>query len=183
MKLRGKASLVLALSLAVSGVLPSSAQEEVTVDVEATAPVPEPVEGRVQTLGDADAKLHLVRRGESWSMHAENLPADRLFALWHEAGGPEVISKILIDFPYTLSVHGLAAERIVARVLDGYGYTLHYDAAGRLERVRVYSPEANRMFKTPRLVESLGRWREAENPRAPAPLRAAQQPETEAPVE
>ncbi|MFN2375819.1 MAG: hypothetical protein ABR538_04730 [Candidatus Binatia bacterium] len=112
----------------------------------------------VQALGEPGQKLYVVDHGAHWSMHAENLATDVLLRLWQQAGGPEVISKTLLDRAYTISVHRLGADRIMERLLDGYGYTLHYDENGRLVRVRVYSPVPGPVFKTPRLVESLTKW-------------------------
>jgi hypothetical protein len=126
----------------------------------------------VQALGDGDQKLYLVNHDGTWSMHVENLVTDELVRLWQEVGGPQVIAKTPLERPYTLSVHKLSPERIFERLLEGFDYTLHYDARGRLERVRVYSldPSSASTFKTPRLVEGLGSWREVETaaPAAPA---------------
>lgn len=124
----------------------------------------------VQTLGDGDQKLYVVNHDGTWSMHVENLITGDLVRLWREVGGPHVVAKTVLDRPYTLSVHKLPPERIFERLLDGFDYTLHYDAAGRLERVRVYSldPSSASTFKTPRLVESLGSWRELETAASPA---------------
>ena len=133
------------------GALGATASE----DEQAPAPV-------VHTLGDDDQKLFVVDHRGTWSMHAEMLVTDQLLRLWHDVGGPEVTAKSALDRPYTLSVHRLSPERILERLLDGYDYTLHYDGNGHLERVRVYSLDPGSMFKTPRVVESLGRWRELE---------------------
>lgn len=129
--------------------------------------VPPPVE--VQTLGNGDQKIHLVDHGDSWSLHAESVMAMNIFEAWHEAGGPELVMKTPLDYPYTLSVHRQSTERIVERILEGYGHTLHYGPDGRLVLVRAYSPKPARLFKTPRLVESLGTWRQVEvgNPAHP----------------
>lgn len=116
----------------------------------------------MQVLGEPGQRLYLVDHGARWSMHAENLATDVLLRLWQQAGGPEVISKTLLDRGYTISVHRLEANRIVERLLDGYGYTLHYDENGRLVRVRVYSPVPGPVFKTPRVVESLSKWSDEE---------------------
>jgi hypothetical protein len=117
----------------------------------------------VQALGEGTERLHLVRHdGGLWSMHAESLVTDTLFRLWREAGGPEVIAKVIVDRPNTLSLHRVRTERLLERLLDGYGYTLHYDADGRLAQVRVYSPEPASPYKNPRLTESLGTWRDVE---------------------
>ena len=125
------------------------------------AAVDQPV---VQTLGDGDQKLYVVNHDGTWSMHVESLITEELVRLWQEVGGPQVVAKTPLERPYTLSVHKLPAERIFERLLDGFDYTLHYDARGRLERVRVYSldPSSASTFKTPRLVEGLGGWREVE---------------------
>lgn len=130
-------------------------------------------DGEIFGVGGGEQKLYVVRRGGLWSLHAENLSVGALMTLWREAGGPEVSSKLPIENPTMLSVHDLAAERIVERLLDGYGYTLHYDAGGRLAQVRVYSPSPSLAMKTPRLVETLGQWREREAPRAEAPAEGA----------
>lgn len=116
----------------------------------------------VQVLGDADQKLHLVDHGGTWSMHAENIATPTLLNLWRRAGGPEVVSKAAVDRPFTLSVHRLEPERILERILEGYSYTLHYEPGGSLSQVRVYSPDPSLAFRVPRLVESLGTWREVE---------------------
>jgi hypothetical protein len=121
-----------------------------------------PPEVEVLTLGNGDQKVQLVDHGDCWSMHAENVMAMNIFAAWREVGGPEVIMKSPLDYPYTLSVHRVPTERLVARILEGYGHTLHYGPDGRLAQVRVYSPEPARLYKTPRLVESLGTWRQVE---------------------
>lgn len=123
----------------------------------------------VQSLGSGDAKIQLVDHGDSWSMHVENVLAQDIFHLWHEAGGPEVVMKTPLDFPFTFSVHRMSTERIVERILEGWGRTLHFDAKGRLELVRIYSPRPARLFKTPRLVESLGTWRQVEAAKATHP--------------
>ena len=120
----------------------------------------------IQTLGDA-ITLSLVDHDGTWSMHVENVTSDELFHLWRTAGGPEVVVKMLVDRPVTVSVHRMTPERIVERLLIGYGYTLHYDADGRLARVRVYSPTAQSNYKLARLTESLAKWREAESAAAP----------------
>jgi hypothetical protein len=143
-----------------------SAPSHATRGASAEKTAPEPV---VQTLGDGDQKVFVVDHHGTWSIHVENVLTEPIVRLWHEAGGPEVIAKVAIDRPYTLSVHGLSAERILERLLVGYDYTLHYDASGRLERVRVYSPHPSLVFKTPRLVESLKQWRETEIPTAKPP--------------
>jgi hypothetical protein len=151
-----------------------AAQEGAPPDVagqEAAPPVPV-----VQTLGDGDQKLFVVDHDGAWSMHAENIVTGELFRLWHQGGGPDVVTKTPLDRPYTMSVHRLPSERVVARLLEGYGYTLHYDATGRLERVRVYSPEPSQIYKTPRLVESLARWRELETTTPSSPAQPAPQP-------
>ena len=138
----------------------------------------------VQVLGDGDQRIYVVDHGATWSMHVENVPVYSLFDSWHQAGGPVVISKALLDYSFTLSLHRVAPERIVERILEGYGHTLHYDANGRLEQVRVYSPAPTRIFKAPRLVEGLARWREAESPPAPsdAPAPPASSPADAAPA-
>lgn len=137
----------------------------------------------VQSFGEGSQTLYLVDHGDTWSMHAEELPAEAIFKGWQEAGGPEIVSKVVLDFPFTLSMHRVTTERIVGRILEGYGYTLHYDARGRLERVRVYSPQPARMFKTPRLVESLGSWRQVETPAPAADGGAAGMPDEAGSVE
>jgi hypothetical protein len=137
----------------------------------ATAPVhaEEAVAPEIRVVGENETeRIHVVDHGGRWSLHAESVVAASLFRLWHQAGGPEVTSKVLLDYPYTLSVHSVTPERILEGVLEGWSYTLHYDANGRLERVRVYSAEPQRMFKTPRLVESLAAWRQLETPVQPA---------------
>lgn len=145
---------------------PSAADpQDATVDGEA----PPPPAAVVQTLEDGDAKFYVVDHGATWSMHAENVTAESIFRAWHEVGGPEVNSKVKLDYPFTLSLHRVDIERIVERILDGYGHTLHFDADGRLDSVRVYSPEPARSFKTPRLVESLATWREIETSVATLP--------------
>lgn len=117
----------------------------------------------IQTIGEEGMRAHFVDHDGPWSLHAEALPTEYLFRLWHEIGGPEVVSRTPIDRVYTISVHREPTERILERMLDGYGYTLHYDGEGRLELVRVYSPAPNAgEFKTPRLVESLSAWRDVE---------------------
>lgn len=123
--------------------------------------------GVLQALGEPGQRLYVVDHGARWSMHAENLATDVLLRLWQQVGGPEVISKTLLDRAYTISVHRLEADRIVERLLDGYGYTLHYED-GRLARVRVYSPVPGPVFKTPRLVESLTKWTDEESATPPA---------------
>jgi hypothetical protein len=128
----------------------------------ADAAVPPPSRPVVQEVGSPDQPVHVVDHGTSWSIHAESVVAQALFDAWHEAGGPIVTSKVVLDYPYTMSVHRVPAERILERMLDGWSYTLHYAANGRLERVRVYSPVPTRMFKTPRLAESLGAWEQRE---------------------
>lgn len=130
-------------------------------DEETDRPPAPPV--RVQALGEGTERLHLVDHGEGvWSMHAESLGTYVLFRLWKEVGGPEVIAKDPVDHPYTLSLHRVKAEEIVSRLLAGHGYTLHYDGKGRLSQVRVYSAEAGHVYRTPRLTESLGAWRDVE---------------------
>ncbi|MFN2427882.1 MAG: hypothetical protein ABR587_15705 [Candidatus Binatia bacterium] len=126
----------------------------------------------VRTLGEGDQKLFLVDHDGTWSMHAQNVVTDQLLRLWSEAGGPVVFAKTFLDRPYTISVHRLEPERILDRLLEGYSYTLHYDGDGRLESVRVYSLSATAMFKTPRLVESLGSWRDVETAAPDSPAAA-----------
>lgn len=129
----------------------------------------------IETIGEEGMRAHFVEHAGPWSLHAENLPTDYLFRLWHDVGGPEVVSREPIDRAYTISVHRESAERILGRLLDGYSYTLHYDAAGKLEMVRVYSPAPNAgEFKTPRLVESLSAWRDVELAPTAGPAAAAQ---------
>lgn len=155
------ASIVLGLLLSLSCGAAARAQDEVPA-----APVADTALSAgdvvVETLGGGDAKIHLVDHGDCWSMHAENVLAQDIFRLWHEAGGPAVEMKTPLDFPFTMSVHRMSTERIVDRILEGWGRTLHFDAKGRLELVRTYSPKPARLFKTPRLVESLGTWRQVE---------------------
>jgi len=122
----------------------------------------------IRTLGPDDQRLYVVDHGDTWSMHAESVVASVLFQSWHEAGGPEVLSKAALDYPFTLSLHRVKTERIIERILEGWSYTLHYDGSGRLELIRVYSPEPSRNFKTPRLVESLAAWKQLEVPPPPA---------------
>jgi len=116
----------------------------------------------IQVHGQGDQTVYVVDHGDTWSMHAENALADNILAAWTASGGPRSISKTPLDHPFTLSVHRLAPERILERLLDGYGYTLHYDATGRLTTVRVYSAEPTRMYKTPRLTQSRTRWSQTE---------------------
>jgi len=149
----------------------------VTPDAAAADPA---TAAKVQTLGDGDQKLFLVDHHGTWSMHAENVTTEQIFRLWSENGGPQITTKSLLDRPYTLSVHRLEPERIVERVLEGYSYTLHYDADARLERVRVYSLSPTAMFKTPRLVETLGKWKEVETA---APAAAPEPVPVEVPAE
>ena len=130
------------------------------------APAPE-----IHTLGAEDQRVFVVDHGGTWSMHAESVVAGSLFVSWHEAGGPDVLAKVVLDYPYTLSLHRVTAERILERMLEGWSYTLHYDAGGHLERVRVYSAEPQRIFKTPRLTESLADWKKQETGE-PAPAAA-----------
>lgn len=133
----------------------------------------------VQAVGDGQQKLYVVHHGGTWSMHVEAMMTDELVRLWKEVGGPQFVAKTVLDRPYNISVHKMPPERIVETLLDGFDFTLHYDADGRLERVRVYSldPASASTFRTPRLVESLGRWREVETAApsadaAPAPASA-----------
>lgn len=126
-------------------------------------------EGIVTTLGSSDQKVHVVVRGGLWSMHAETVLVQNILKSWHEAGGPEVVMKNPVDHAYTLSVHRVTTERLVERLLEGYGYTLHYAADGTLETVRVYSPEPGYPFKNPRVVESFGTWRQVETAQATLP--------------
>lgn len=133
-------------------------------DVPDEAPVEVPAGPSIETLGNGVSTIHVVDHGDSWSMHVESIPTDQLLGLWQQAGGPEMVAKTVVDRPYTLSVHRLSAERILERLFDGYDYTLHYDRAGRLVRVRVYSLDPAAAFKTPRLVESLRDWNEKETP-------------------
>jgi hypothetical protein len=143
-----------------------------------TAPDDTAAQSPIRTIGELSNVLHVVDHGDSWSMHAENIATGELFRLWHEAGGPEVTAKVLVDRLYTLSVHRLEAEKIVERVLVGYGHTMHYDADGRLARVRIYSPQdAAAQFKTPRLTESLSDWRDEELAEEEQP--AARRPRTQ----
>lgn len=140
---------------------------------------------QIRELGAGDRRMFVVDHGDTWSMHAESVVTDAMFELWKEAGGPDYVAKVLVNRPYTISVHRLPAARIVDRLLEGYGYTLHYDPSGRLSKVRVYSPQPAQMFKTPRLVESLASWKEAELPpladsTAPPPIPPA--PATAAPA-
>lgn len=155
--------LGLAAALLLVDVSWSVAEQNPVVPSAVVAPSPRPV----LTLGDNEQKLFVVKYDRSWSMHGESLDTSALFRLWQEAGGPKMVTKTIVDRPYTISVHSLSAEDIVERLLDGYGYTLHYDSKGRLELVRVYSPIAGHLFKTPRLVESLGTWRSLETPVLP----------------
>ncbi len=175
------AALVMALAISTAGV---RAAAQTAADVNAVQEAPEaaaPVDAAkpsgppVQTLGPDDQRLYLVDHGGTWSMHAESVVAGSLLHSWHEAGGPLVTSKVILDYPFTLSVHRTSGERILEHILEGWSYTLHYDAKGRLEAVRVYSPEPQRMFKTPRLTESFSAWRLIENgePAAASPQNAA----------
>ena len=153
----------------------SPATEQIAaMDEPASAEAPHaPQPGEVQTFGPDDQRIYVVDHTGTWSMHAESVAAGVLLRGWHEAGGPLVTSKVILDYPFTLSLHRVTAERILERVLEGYSYTLHYDAKGRLEAVRVYSPEPQRNFKTPRLVESFAAWKLLETS---APAAAASSP-------
>lgn len=128
-----------------------------------------PVE--VLSFGEGSTTTWIVRHGDEWSMHAESVSASAIFEAWHQAGGPAMASKVSMDYPFTLSVHRMTTERLVARIVEGYGYTLHYDAAGRMELVRVYSQRPSFQYKTARLVESLATWKQVETavPTAAAP--------------
>jgi len=129
----------------------------------------------VQSVGEGQQKLYVVDHGGTWSMHVEAMLTDDLVGLWKEVGGPQFVAKTVLDRPYNISVHKMPPERIIETLLDGFDYTLHYDAHGRLERVRVYSldPASASTFKTPRLVQSLGRWREVESAAPSADAAAA----------
>jgi hypothetical protein len=116
----------------------------------------------IQTLGEADQKIFLVDHKGTWSMHFENVITSNVVLLWKQAGGPDVTMKVPVDRTNTMSVHRIAPELIVERLFEGYGFTLHYDDAGRLTSVRVYSPRESGAFKTPRLTESLSDWKKAE---------------------
>lgn len=116
----------------------------------------------IQTIGE-DLKIHVVDHDGKWSMHAENVGTNEIVRLWHIAGGPEVTTKVLVDRPFTLSVHALSTEAILERLYEGYGFTMHYDDAGRLDTVRVYSMSGASAYKTPRLTETLSRWKEIES--------------------
>ncbi len=116
---------------------------------------------KVQALGDGSEQIYAVKHSGSWSMHAENVQATVIFALWHGVGGPSVASKEVLDFPFTMSVHQMKAERVVARILENYNYTLHYDN-GNLSEVRVIGAIPARPYKTPRLVESRTLWTNSE---------------------
>jgi hypothetical protein len=132
-----------------------------SADAQAQAPPATPRQ-YIQVHGEGDQTVYVVDHGDTWSMHAENVLADNVFSAWAASGGPRSSSKTPLDHPFTLSVHRLAPERIVERLLDGYGYTLHYDAEGRLATVRVYSAEPTRMYKTPRLTQTRARWSQTE---------------------
>ena len=116
----------------------------------------------IQVLGEGDQTLYVVDHGGTWSMHADNLRADLIFQLWRTVGGPRAASKNVLDHTFTMSLHRVEPERIVERILEGFNYTLHYTAAGKLDAVHVLSAQASRMYKTPRLVEGRSRWSEAE---------------------
>lgn len=112
---------------------------------------------KIKALGEGTEQVYVVEHPASWSMHVENVPAATIFALWRAVGGPVVASKAVLDFPFTMSVHEMKAERVVARILQTYNYTLHYDS-GRLAQVHVLGAIPERQFKTPRLVESRAQW-------------------------
>jgi len=112
---------------------------------------------KVKTLGEGTEQIEVVEHPSCWSMHVENVPAGKIFSLWHELGGPAVASKQVLDFPFTMSVHQVSAERLVARILETWSYTLHYEK-GRLAEVRVLGAIPERQYKTPRLVESRAQW-------------------------
>jgi hypothetical protein len=116
----------------------------------------------IQVLGEGDQTLYVVDHGGTWSMHADNLRADLIFQLWRTVGGPRAASRNVLDHAFTMSLHRVAPERIVERILEGFNYTLHYTPAGKLDAVHVLSAQASRMYKTPRLVEGRSRWSEAE---------------------
>jgi hypothetical protein len=116
----------------------------------------------IEMLGEADQKIFVVDHDGTWSMHAENVSTFHLVRLWQQAGGPEVTTKVLIDRPFTLSVHKLAPELILERLYEGFGFTMHYDDTGRLVSARVYSPREASSFKTPRLTETLSEWKAIE---------------------
>jgi hypothetical protein len=126
----------------------------------------------IQSIGD-DLKIYVVDHGGKWSMHAENVATNEIVRLWHIAGGPEVTTKFPIDRPYTLSVHEVSTEVILERLFEGFGFTMHYDDTGRLDSVRVYGMRDSVSFKTPRLTETLTRWKEIETD----PEAAARKPE------
>jgi hypothetical protein len=156
-----------ALFVAAVLVRASAAQEGGTIAGPPVSSLPDATAGKapeIQVMGEGDQRVFVVNHGDSWSMHVENVQAQALLEHWHEVGGPKVEAKSILDYPFTLSVHHLAAERIVERILDGYGFTLHYDGKGKLDGVRVYSAEGTRIYKTPRLTESLTSWKQAEVP-------------------
>ncbi|HYC53922.1 MAG TPA: hypothetical protein VEL28_03190 [Candidatus Binatia bacterium] len=148
---------------AVSGDEAAAGQDGVAEDVgeDGVGEVQSGAASPIKVLGDGSVVLYLVDHSPLWSMHAEGVPADAIFRLWRGAGGPEVLSKQLIDHPFTMSVHRLSAERIVARILEGFNYTLQY-RDGRLSSVHVISAHPTRMYKTPRLVEARSKWTETE---------------------
>lgn len=116
---------------------------------------------KVKALGEGAEQLYAVEHAGWWSLHVENVPAAAIFALWHAVGGPSVASRQVLDFPFTMSVHRMTAQRIVARILDGYNYTLLYES-GRLAEVHVVGAIPSRAYKTPRLVESRTQWTNTE---------------------
>jgi hypothetical protein len=130
----------------------------------------------IQTLGEADQKIFLVDHKGTWSMHFENVITANVVLQWKQAGGPDVTMKTPVDRPFTMSVHKLEPEMIVERLFEGYGYTLHYDDAGRLTSVRVYSPRESLAFKTPRLTQSLSDWKKAETESQAAAAQPPPQP-------
>lgn len=137
---------------------PTTADESAVVPAGAGAAA----RASIQVLGEGDQTLYVVDHGGTWSMHADNLRADLIFQLWRTVGGPRAASKNALDHAFTMSLHRVEPERIVERILEGFNYTLHYTAAGRLDAVHVLSAQASRMYKTPRLIEGRSRWSEAE---------------------
>ncbi len=153
--------------------LPASTPEPAAAPEDEAAAETPPAGPAVEVLsfGEGSTTTWIVRHGDEWSMHAESVSASAIFEAWHQAGGPAMASKVSMDYPFTLSVHRMTTERLVARIVEGYGYTLHYDAAGRMELVRVYSQRPSFQYKTARLVESLATWKQVETavPTAAAP--------------
>ena len=117
--------------------------------------------GDIQVLGEAGQAIYAARHGELWSVFVDNVELVQVFDLLEGAGGPKLVYAAKPERPIRMAVHHMSLERILARMLGGYSYSLHYEDE-RLARVKLLTPKQGYVYKMPRAIETRAKWRDYE---------------------